>query len=43
MRRIQVLDQDEGHAGVLGQVAEQLDERLQPSRGRADAHDRKRR
>ena len=41
--RSQVLDQDEGHAAVVRDVAKQLDERFHASGGGADAHDRKRR
>ena len=39
VRRVQVLDDDEGHAACSGHVLQELIERLQPSGGGADAHD----
>ena len=39
-RRIEMLDDHEGHAAVGRHGAEQLLERLQPTRRRADPHDR---
>ena len=39
MIRRQVLDQHEGHARMIRHSFEQPDERLQPTRRRADSHD----
>ena len=37
--RVEVLDQDEGESGPLGDAVEELRERFEPSRGSADADD----
>ena len=43
MARVEVLDEHVGHAGVAGQGAEELPERLQAAGRGADADDRERR
>ncbi len=41
VRRVQVLDDDKGHAALLGHVSQERLQRLQPAGGSADAHDGK--
>ena len=41
VRRVQVLDDDEGHAAVGRHVSQELLQRLQPAGGSADADDGK--
>jgi len=41
MRRVQMLDQDEGHGGCRGQSRQKAAARFQPAGGRADADDAK--
>jgi hypothetical protein len=41
MRRVEVLDQDEGHRAGIGKRIEKLGTRFQPTGRRTDAYDRK--